>query len=291
MMTRKHFCVYAAFVVSIAALQAAGQAARRPATQKSVAAGQDRELLDAHRRKIWPNLPPNQDPATVSRGKPLFVANCGFCHGTDATGGNGGPDLIRSVVVNHDERGDLIGPVIRSGRADKGMPKFSLTDAQIADIVAFLHQRNRDARLRFTYKIANVAVGNAAAGKAYFEANCSRCHSPTGDLAEIAERYPGDELQQRWIYPGDRSSGMGARPPAAEVTVMFASGQKYFGKLKHLDEFEVSLYDAQGYYHSFPRTRETLVEVKDSLEAHYKLLNQLTDTDMHNVTTYLGSLK
>jgi hypothetical protein len=33
------------------------------------------------------------------------------------------------------------------------------------------------------------------------------------------------------------------------------------------------------------------VAVKDPLEAHLKLLNQLTDADMHNVTTYLETLK
>jgi mono/diheme cytochrome c family protein len=258
------------------------QGTPRSSGQQSESANQQQKPIDAVSDPIWPNLTPNQDPAAVSRGKPLFAANCAFCHGTDATGGNSGPDLVRSVLVNHDEHGDLIGPVIRGGRADKGMPKLDLTDAQISDLVAFLHQRNRDARLRFTYKVANVAVGDAAAGKAYFEAHCSSCHSPAGDLAGIAAKYPSDELQQRWIYPGTASS---------EVTVTLASGQKYSGKLEHLDEFDVSLYDAQGDYHSFPITAGTRVAVKDPLDEHYKLLNRLNDKDMHNVTTYLESLK
>ena len=282
MLTRMHLAVCAALVAMTAAPQAIAQGTPRSSDQQSESAKQHQESIDAFRDPIWPNLTPNQDPAAVSRGKPLFVANCAFCHGTDATGGNSGPDLVRSVVVNHDEHGDLIGPVIRVGRADKGMPKLDLTDAQISDIVAFLHQRNRDARLRFTYKVANVAVGDAAAGKVYFEGHCSSCHSPAGDLAGIAAKYPGDELQQRWIYPGTTSS---------EVTVTLASGQKYSGKLEHLDEFDVSLYDAQGDYHSLPITARTRVAVKDSLDEHYKLLNRLNDTDMHNVTTYLESLK
>ena len=129
----------------------------------------------------------------------------------------------------------------------------------------------------------NVAVGDAAAGKAYFKAHCSSCHSPTGDLAGIATKYPGDELQQRWIYPQPG--------PAPRVTVTLASGQKYKGKLVHLDEFDVSLYDAQGTYRSFPLTNGTHAEVTHPLAAHYRLMNPLTDTDMHNVTTYLESLK
>ena len=125
-------------------------------------------------RKIWPNLPPSQSPAEVARGKVLFKSNCSFCHGAEATGGNGGPDLVRSVLVNGDEHGDLIGPTIRNGRPGKGMPAFpNFTAAQINDIVAFLHQRNRDARIRFSYRIGNVETGNAAAGKAFFAAHCA----------------------------------------------------------------------------------------------------------------------
>jgi cytochrome c oxidase cbb3-type subunit III len=233
--------------------------------------------------RMYPNLPPNRDPAAAARGKVLFEADCSFCHGTLATGGNGGPDLVRSVLVNHDKKGDLLGPVIREGRVSKGMPKFNLTAAQISDLVAFLHQRNRDARLRFTYKILNVAVGDAAAGKVYFMAHCSRCHSPAGDLAGIAAKYPGDELQQRWIYPEPGPSPM--------VTATLAPGQKLEGKLVHMDEFNVSFYDAQGTYRSFPLGKGTHAEVTDPLAAHYRLMNQLTDTDMHNVTTYLETLK
>src|SRR5215469_13194021 len=144
-----HLGVSVALVVMAgAAPQAIAQATPRSSGQQSESANQHQKSIDAARDQIWPNLAPNQDPAAVSRGKALFAANCAFCHGTDATGGNSGPDLVRSVVVKHDEHGDLIGPVIRVGRASKGMPKLDLTDAQISDIVAFLHQRNRDARLR-----------------------------------------------------------------------------------------------------------------------------------------------
>jgi mono/diheme cytochrome c family protein len=72
--------------------------------------------VDDSLRSIYPNLPPNQDPAAVARGKDLYGANCAFCHGKEANGGNTGPDLLRSVLVNHDEKGELIGPVIRQGR-------------------------------------------------------------------------------------------------------------------------------------------------------------------------------
>ena len=240
--------------------------------------------VDDSLRSIYPNLPPNQDPAAVARGKDLYGANCAFCHGKEANGGNTGPDLLRSVLVNHDEKGELIGPVIRQGRTSKGMPGFDLPNSQLSDLVAFLHQRNRDARLRFTYKVPSVAIGDALAGKAYFALHCSTCHQANHDLAGIASKYKGDELQQRWLNPDGQSADV-------TVTVTLPIGQKYTGKLKHLDEFNVSLYDSQGTYRSFPLTPKTKVEIQDPLDGHRKLLEQLTDTDMHDVTTYLETLK
>jgi cytochrome c oxidase cbb3-type subunit III len=281
MLSGKPLCIYWALAITIACTGAClAQVVKDHNRRRS--SGTNQQAADESLRNIYPNLPPNQAPAAVARGKRLFESNCAFCHGTDATGGNGGPDLLRSVLVNHDEKGELIVPVIREGRVSKGMPKFALTGTQVSDLVAFLHQRNRDARLRFTYKIPNVAVGDAPAGKVYFESHCASCHSGTGDLAAIVARYPADELQQRWLYPPTGS---------IDVTLTLASGQKYSGKVKHLDEFDVSLYDEQGTYRSFALTPEIHVAVTDPLEPHHKLLEQMTDTDMHNVTTYLETLK
>src|SRR6478736_10381433 len=67
----------------------------------------------------------------VERGKKQFVSQCAGCHGTDARGEDNGPDLVRSVIVLDDERGSLIGPVLRKGFPNEGMPAFDLSDAQI----------------------------------------------------------------------------------------------------------------------------------------------------------------
>ena len=242
-------------------------------------------------RKIWPNLPANQNPAEVARGKSLFESNCSFCHGSEATGGNGGPDLVRSVLVNHDEHGNLIGPTIRNGRPSKGMPAFvNFSDAQIKDLVAFLHQRNRDARIRFSYRIGNVETGNAAAGKAFFNEHCANCHSVQGDLSGIAGKYDPDQLQQLWLDPEQQTMGSEGGTSRETVTVTLPSGQKFTGTLQHLDEFDVSLYDANG-YHSFPITPGVQVKVENPMQAHEQLLKHLTDADIHNVTTYLGTLR
>ena len=89
---------------------------------------------------------PQSYPAEqVKAGAPLFAAQCGFCHGRDAMGGETGPDLTRSPVVAEDVRGDKIIPVVRGGRPDKGMPPFNLPDADLAAIVAFIHDTKTKA--------------------------------------------------------------------------------------------------------------------------------------------------
>src|SRR5690349_8543881 len=104
-------------------------------------------------------------PESVERGRALFQPACGFCHGADATGSRG-PDLIRSALVGHDENGETIAPVIRNGRPDKGMPGSSYTDAQIADIAAFLHAQAlaalRSNRVTGDYPLDKLLTGNAA---------------------------------------------------------------------------------------------------------------------------------
>src|SRR5580698_2633266 len=79
----------------------------------------------------FPQHPP-QDPAMVERGKAMYGVNCQFCHGGDARGGEGGPNLLRAEVVLKDQNGEMIAPVIQNGRIDQGMPKFPMTNAQVA---------------------------------------------------------------------------------------------------------------------------------------------------------------
>jgi cytochrome c oxidase cbb3-type subunit III len=90
------------------------------------------------RPEAYPQHPPG-DPAAIDRGKAIFGVQCSFCHGSDARGGEGGPNLIRAELVMRDQNGETIAPVVQNGRVDRGMPKFDLSAAQISDIAAFIH--------------------------------------------------------------------------------------------------------------------------------------------------------
>jgi mono/diheme cytochrome c family protein len=230
------------------------------------------------------------DPASVERGQQIFVGNCGFCHGTTAQGGDGGPDLVRSPLALDDERGDKIGPVIEQGRPGKGMPAFHLPADQIQDIAAFLRSRQQAAIDRNAYAILNVVTGDREKGREYFNGagRCRTCHSPTGDLAGVAKKYDAVTLQSHFLYPRSRADAQSGRP---QVTVTLAAGQSVSGTLEYLDDFNVALRDASGDYRSFSRDSHVKVDVRDPLAAHAELLKKYTDADMHNLLAYLETLK
>jgi cytochrome c oxidase cbb3-type subunit III len=235
--------------------------------------------------------------AAVERGQKIFVARCGFCHGSNANGGESGPDLVRSVLALDDEGGDKIGPVIRSGRPDKGMPAFPLSDDQVKDVAAFLRSRQQAAIDRNTYTIQNIVTGDAKKGQAYFygAGRCNTCHSPTGDLAKIAAKYDPVTLQSRLVYPRTqrprRAEGPEPKAVPTSVTVTLASGQTITGTLDYMDDFDVALRDAAGDYHSFTRDAGVKVDVRDPLAAHEELLKKYTDDEMHDLVAYLETLK
>ena len=272
-------------LVPCAGFQAASpsQTTRPPARSRS--AESTREFL---------GLGPLPDAAAAERGEKIYSANCAFCHGAKANGAEG-PDLVRSALVLHDEKGELIGKVVHSGRPDRGMPAFpSFTDSQLYDLAEFLHMRVELTANRGTYKVQNVVTGNAAAGETYFNGagKCNTCHSVTGDLAHIGSKYQPADLQQTFLYPGARGYEVGTRSTSGpKVTVILPSGESISGTLKQLDDFTVSLVDSSGEYHSYALNKSIKVDVEDKLAAHGRLLDQYTDQDMHNLTAYLVTIK
>src|SRR5262245_1425464 len=252
-------------------------------------------LRPGAQRRDYPPRPPG-DPAAIERGRALYSVNCTFCHGADTRGGDGGPSLLRAAIVLDDQNGELIAPVVKNGRADRGMPKFSFTDAQLQDIVAFIHSFTAAGYDASRLKPPSIVVGDARAGEAYFGRTCGSCHSVTGDLRGYASRFADEKaLQQTWMMPG--SGGRGAAPvklnvPPTTVTVTLPSGEKVEGALDRLDDFVVSLTQRDGTHRSFRTSGDTpKVEVHDPLQPHRQLLPKYSDSDIHNVTAYLATLK
>jgi mono/diheme cytochrome c family protein len=241
---------------------------------------------------------PAADPAAVDRGKALFGAQCAFCHGQDARGGSeGGPSLIRSDTVLRDQHGELIGQVTAEGRT--GMPKFSLSAAQLSDIADFIHSFRVSGYDASRNRPVNIVVGDAKAGEAYFRAKCASCHSVSGDLKGFGAKFEDPRsMQQSWLMPGSGGRGFGGggqspvSAPPTTATVTPSSGQKVEGRLIRIDDFLVTVTDADGMQRTFRRDGDKpKVEVHDPLAPHRELLKVYQDKDIHDVTAYLVTLK
>ncbi len=225
------------------------------------------------------------EPTLAEKGGPIYQQNCAFCHGRDAAGGESGPDLTRSLVVRADMGGDKIGEVLRNGRLPK-MPAFRFADAEVASIAAFVHGQATAATAkggkRRGVDVSDLQTGNVAAGKAYFEVagGCAKCHSATGDLAGIASRYEGLQLEMRMLYP---------RNVKSKVTVT-AAGTTYVGTLVYQDEFLLGMKDADGTYRSWS-TGEIKFAVDSPVNAHVEQFPKYTDADIHNLMAYIQTLK
>ena len=245
-------------------------------------------------RTAYPERPPG-DPVAIERGKALYGVNCQFCHGADTRGGDSGPSLLRSSIVLDDQHGELMAPVIQSGRQDRGMPKFAFTREQTSDVAAFIHTFKAAGYDESRLKPASIIVGDAKAGEAFFNAKCAACHATTRNLRGIATKIADERvLQQTWLMPG--SGGRGGPPlvtlEPVTVSVTLPSGEKVDGTLDRLDDFVVSLTTADGTRRSFRTSGDTpKVEVHDPLQPHRELLRTYTDTDIHNVTAFLVTLK
>ena len=142
-------------------------------------------------------LGPAPDVTAAKLGEPLYKENCATCHGANARGAQG-PNLVRSVVVLHDEKANEIGPVIKQGRPQAGMPAFpGLKDDQIYQIAEYLHLQVELAANRGSY-------GQTYAG--FAKPGFGRCHERQGffrcALRAVPLRHGRSGAHRDEILPG-----------------------------------------------------------------------------------------
>jgi cytochrome c oxidase cbb3-type subunit III len=230
-------------------------------------------------------LPPDPLPEVVQRGKRLYTASCAFCHGASATGGESGPNLVRSVVVLHDKgTGTVIGPILLAGRTEKGMPKFSVTPDQIIDLAGFLLSLQNAAADRSRYRVEFALSGDAARGKQFFASHCVDCHGAVDTFKVLVQTKEPAQVQDLFVMP------KGAKKQAIVTT---SSGESFAGELVQLDDFVVTIRDKSGRARSWTLEgpRQVKVEVIDPLLGHRDLLPKYSDHDIHDILAYLETLK
>ena len=257
--------------------------------------GAARPAAGPRRPSAYPTRPAG-DPVQIARGKALYGVHCNFCHGSDARGGEGGPNLIRTEVVLNDQKGELLAPIVQQGQGE--MPPFKISNEQIADIATYIHSFPVGGYDVSRMTPLSIVVGDPKAGEAYFAKTCASCHSVGGDLKAIGGRIAdAKQLQQTWLMPGGGRGGFGGgqqlalKVPPTTVTVTTANGQKTEGVLNRIDDFHVTLTNSDG-QRTFTRNGDSpKVEINDPLKPHRELLGRYSDKDIHNVTAYLVTVK
>jgi cytochrome c oxidase cbb3-type subunit 3 len=244
-------------------------------------------------------------PAAVSRGRQAFAIQCAACHGPEGRGGvEGSSDLTRSPMILAADGGRQLTDFLKVGRPERRMPPVSLSDAEVADLYAFLRSLvpgpgRRGGAGRGV--ITAVVVGDAKAGEAHFNGagGCRSCHSAAGDFKGIGTRLTPAAIQGRLVlprgnggYPPSFNSPPDSRDAARTLTVTLPSGETISGTLMWITDFTVTVRDGSGTRRTFARDGDMpKVEVKDPLQWHLDHVRTLTDKDMHDLTAYLVTLK
>jgi len=230
------------------------------------------------------------DPVRKDKGAAIYTGSCARCHGDDVRGTDKGPDLLRSLPVLHDRREMLYGKELGPLLTTLPNHSYKFNETQLGDLSQFLTSAiNGILRSGYNSTPANLLSGDAKAGEAYFNGagGCTKCHSATGDLAEVGKRYTPSALQQKLLFP---NYGLFLKKKV-QVTAKLPGGKSYTGDLIRIDDFTVTLHEKSGETRSFNRVPGVTVTTDDPYTAHADLLDKYTDADIHNLTTYLDTLK
>jgi cytochrome c oxidase cbb3-type subunit 3 len=149
-----------------------------------------------------------QDQRALEIGGRLFANNCATCHGSDARGGPGFPNLTDDEWLYGDEPETVVA-TITNGR-NGTMPPLGVVIGgeegirQVAQYVLSLSGRDHDAAL-------------ASAGEVHFKTICFVCHGPDGKgKREVGSPNLTNDI---WLH-GGRVSDIEARVRDGKISMM-----------------------------------------------------------------------
>lgn len=222
--------------------------------------------------------------ADVEEGARLFLANCAECHGPE---GNAVPgiDLGHGRFRRAYSDDDLV-DIVRRGIAGTAMPPGAFSNAQAAQIVAYLRS------LAVTAENAAVA-GDPERGRALFEGKgeCLSCHRVNGrgsrlgpDLSDVGQFRRASDLRTLLVEPGRP-----LRPENRRVRVVTRDGATVTGRLLNHDSFTLQMIDTREQLRTFQKAalREFAIEDPPPMPSYR---GRLTDDEITDLVRYLVSL-
>lgn len=133
-----------------------------------------------------------KNPKAIKIGRSLFINNCSVCHGIDAKGGHGFPNLTNNNWL-YGGTPEEIKASITNGRNGRMPPMGKiLSQTDINDTATYV--------LSLSTNINDKPVVNINNGKEKFEKICSACHG----LTAKGNKFLGapDLTNPQWIYGG-----------------------------------------------------------------------------------------
>ena len=230
-----------------------------------------------------------ENPFTTSvdvwMGERLFRAQCGRCHGRDATGAT---DLTMGTFATASTDAGLFN-VIRSGISGTAMIGISrrASDQTVWQIISYIHSLNLDPD---DYDLP----GSVNAGKQVFngKGNCASCHMVAGnggrlgpDLSTVANRRDPDELKTDLLDPSDEVA-----PRWWTLQVMRQDGSVVEGLRMNEDTFTLNMMDEnENLWHFLKSQLRASDRIKTSSMPSYE--GKLTTSEVDDLVAYLFSLR
>lgn len=136
-----------------------------------------------------------KDEQANKMGQRLFANNCAVCHGSDAKGGFGFPNLTDNDWL-YGGKPETIKQTITNGRKGLMPPKGlkpDMNNKQVSDLAHYVISLSREAQ----------DSEAAIRGKAMFAQACSTCHGPEGK--GIQAMGAPNLTDKTWLYGGTHS--------------------------------------------------------------------------------------